>query len=48
MKTARAEDIGYFNGLTVWDIVRTRECWDVTGSSTITTKWDDVNQGDQE
>ena len=48
MKAARAEDIEYFNSLPVWDIVKTRECWDVTGSSPITTKWVDVNKGDQE
>ena len=47
VKAARAEDIEYFNSLPVWDIVKTRECWDVTGSSPITTKWVDVNKGDQ-
>ena len=47
MRAARAEEIEYFNSLPVWDIVKTPECWDVTGSSPITTKWVDVNKGDQ-
>ena len=48
MKAARAEEIEYFNSVPVWDYVKTRECWDVTGSSPITTKWVDLNKGDQE
>ena len=48
VEAARAEEIQYFNTLPVWDIVKTHECWDVTGKPPISTKWVDVNKGDQE
>ena len=48
VRAARAEDIKYFNNLPVWDIVRTQECWGVTGKPLISPKWVDVNKGDQE
>ena len=41
VKAARAEEVEYFNML--WDIVRTQECWDVTGRPPISTKCVDVN-----
>jgi len=48
VEAARAEELEYFNSLPVWDIARTQECWDVTGKPPISTKWVDVNKGDQE
>ena len=48
VEAARAEEFEYFNSLPVWDIARTQECWDVTGKPPISTKWVDVNKGDQE
>ena len=48
VRAARAEEIEYFNTLPVWDVVKTQECWDKTGSPPITTKWVDVNKGDQQ
>ena len=48
VEAARAEDTQYFNALPVWDIVKTQECWDVTGKPPISIKWVDVNKGDQE
>ena len=48
VEAARAEELEYFSSLPVWDITRTQECWDVTGKPPISTKWVDVNKGDQE
>ena len=48
MKEARAEELEYFNTLPVWKAVKTQECWDITGSPPISTKWVDVNKGDQQ
>ena len=48
VREARAEELEYFNTLPVRDVVNTQECWDVTGSPPITTKWVDVNKGDQQ
>ena len=31
VEAARAEEVEYFNTLPVWDIVKTQECWDITG-----------------
>jgi hypothetical protein len=48
VREARAEELECFNTPPVWDVVKTQECWDVTGSPPITTKWVDVNTGDQQ
>ena len=48
VREARAEDLEYFNSLLVWEVVKTQECWDVTGRPPISTKWVDVNKGDQQ
>ena len=48
VKEARAEELEYFNTLPVWKVVKTQECWDTTGSPPISTKWVDVNKGDQQ
>ena len=47
VKEARSEELEYFNTLPVWKVVETRECWDATGKPPISTKWVDVNKGDQ-
>ena len=31
----------------MWEVVKTQECWDATGRPPISTKWFDVNKGDQ-
>ena len=48
VRAARTEEIEHFNTLLVWDVVKTQECWDKTGGPPITTKWVDVNKGDQQ
>ena len=48
VREARAEELDYFNSLPVWEVVKTQECWDVTGRPPISTKWVDVNKGDQQ
>ena len=47
-REARAEELNCFNTLPVWEVVKTQECWDVTGKPPISTKWVDVNKGDQQ
>ena len=47
VREARAEGLEYFNTLPVWRVVKTQECWDATGRPPISTKWVDVNKGDQ-
>ncbi len=47
VREARAEELEYFNTLPVWEVVKTQECWDVTGHPPISTKWVDGNKGDQ-
>ena len=44
VEDARAEEVQEFNTLPVWDIVKTQECWDITGRPPISTKWVDVNE----
>ena len=37
VREARAEGLEYFNTLPVWEVVKTQECWDVTGRPQIST-----------
>ncbi len=46
VEAPRAEELEYFKALPVWDVVKTQECWDVTGGPPISTKWVDVSKGD--
>ena len=48
VREARAEGLNYFNTLPVWEVVKTQKCLDITGRPPISTKWVDVNKGDQQ
>ena len=48
VQAARSEEMKYFAENQIWDIVPVQEAWSVTGKAPISTRWIDVNKGDQD
>jgi hypothetical protein len=46
VKKARKSEIEYFKSMNVYVKVPVKECWDVTGTEPISTRWLDINKGD--
>ena len=44
---ARMEKIEFIRGMGLYDKVPIEECWRNTGKGPITTKWIDINKGDE-
>ena len=43
---ARVEEVEYIRNMKLYDKVPKDECWRVTGKGPISTKWIDINKGD--
>ena len=46
VRSARQLEMKYFEDKKVYDKVPTKQCYDITGTGPITTRWVDINKGD--